>query len=81
MITEENIKRLNKLIAKYATQDYKRANPKPKFNKRHNPYTLSLLTNEAREMLHLACKENIAKEEIVKGYLLKKKISGEEDGL
>ena len=79
MITKENIKRLDNLVKKYAFQDYKRANPHMKT--RHNPYTLSPLTNEAREMLRLARKENITKEEEeeVKAYLLKKKMIGEED--
>ena len=79
MITEENIKRLDNLVKKYAFQDYKRSNPHMKT--RHNPYTLSPLTNEAREMLRLARKENITKEEEeeVKAYLLKKKMLGEED--
>lgn len=79
MITEENIKRLDDLVKKYAFQDFKRANPHMKM--RHNPYTLSPLTNEAREMLNLARKENITKEEEeeVKAYLLKKKMFGEED--
>lgn len=79
MITKENIKRLDNLVKKYAFQDYKRSNPHMKT--RHNPYTLSPLTNEAREMLRLARKENITKEEEeeVKAYLLKKKMLGEED--
>lgn len=83
MITENNIKRLENLVAKYAMQDYKRANPKPKINRdgsiKHNPYTLSPLTNEAREMLQLARKENITttEEEIVKAYLLKNLFIGD----
>lgn len=45
----------------------------------HNPYSLSENTNEAREVLKLALNENIAREdeEIVKSYLLNKKICGE----
>ena len=79
MITQENIERLDNLVKKYAKQDYERANPY--FGWSHNPYTLSPLTNEAREMLQIARKENITKEEeeSVKGYLLKKKMLGEED--
>ena len=79
MITQENIERLDKLVKKYATQDYKRA--APHFAWGHRSYTLSPLTNEAREMLQLARKENITKEEeeSVKAYLLKKKMLGEED--
>ena len=81
MITQENIERLDNLVKKYAKQDYERANPHPYFGRRHNPYTLSPLTNEAREMLQIALKENITKEEeeSIKGYLLKKKMLGEED--
>ncbi len=83
MITENNIKHLENLVAKYAMKDYKRANPKPKRNRdgsiKHNPYTLSPLTNEAREMLQLARKENITttEEEIVKAYLLKNLFIGD----
>jgi hypothetical protein len=85
MITENNLKRLDNLVAKYALMDYKRANPKRRIRKdgtvKHNPYTLSPLTNEAREMLTLARKKDITQEEeeIVKAYLLKQKIIGEED--
>ena len=82
MITEKNIETLDSFVAKYAMMDYKRANPKPKFRNEmpvHNPYTLSPDTNEAREMLHLARKTDITKEEeeSVKAYLLKKKLIGE----
>lgn len=79
MITEKNIERLDNLVKKYAMQDYKRA--APHWARRHRSYTLSPLTNEAREMLQLARKENITKEEeeTVKAYLLKKKMLGEED--
>lgn len=86
MITENNIKRLENLVAKYAMQDYKRANPKPKINRdgsiKHSPYTLSPLTNEAREMLQLARKEKITatEEEVVKAYLLKNLFIGDNDG-
>lgn len=85
MITENNLKRLDNLVAKYALMDYKRANPKRRIRKdgtvKHNPYTLSPLTNEAREMLTLARKKDITREEeeIVKAYLLKQKMIGEED--
>lgn len=85
MITENNLKRLDNLVAKYALMDYKRANPKRRIRKdgtvKHNPYTLSPLTNEAREMLTLARKKDITQEEeeIVKAYLLKQKMIGEED--
>ena len=85
MITENNLKRLDNLVAKYALMDYKRANPKRRIRKdgtvKHNPYTLSPLTNEAREMLALARKKDITQEEeeIVKAYLLKQKMIGEED--
>lgn len=85
MITENNIKRLDNLVAKYALMDYKRANPKRRIGKdgtvKHNPYTLSPLTNEAREMLALSKKNDITQEEeeTVKAYLLKQKMIGEED--
>jgi len=86
MITENNITRLKKLVGKYAKMDFNRANPKGvKMYKNgetnYKPYSLSPLTNEAREMLQLAQKDNISPEEenIVKSYLLNKKISGEED--
>lgn len=84
MITENNIKRLDDLVAKYAMMDYKRANPKRKIRKDgtviHNPYSLSSLTNEAREMLSLARKENLSAEEenTIKAYLLRMKIAGQE---
>lgn len=84
MITENNIKRLDDLVAKYAMMDYKRANPKQKIRKDgtviHNPYSLSPLTNEAREMLQLARKENLTVEEekTVKAYLLRMKMIGQE---
>ena len=86
MITENNIVRLEKLVSKYAKMDYNRANPKGvKLYKdgrtSYKPYSLSPLTNEAREMLQLAQKDDISLEEesIVKSYLLSKKLSGEED--
>ena len=75
MITKNNIKRLENLVTKYALEDY---NPKPKMSRngsiKHNPYTLSPLTNEARKMLQLARRENvsIAEEETIKAYLLRK---------
>lgn len=78
MITKNNIKRLENLVTKYALEDYKKANPKPKMSRngsiKHNPYTLSPLTNEARKMLQLARRENvsIAEEETIKAYLLRK---------
>ena len=75
-ITQKNIERLENIVAYYAMQDYKRANPKPKMRKDgtviHNPYSLSPLTNEARAMLAKArAGEN---EEEVKAYLLKHKM-------
>jgi hypothetical protein len=75
-----NILRLEKIVAHYAMADFLRANPKNKRKIRkdgtykHNPYSLSPLTNEAREILNLARqKENISKEDEarVKYYLLK----------
>lgn len=80
MITENNIKRLDDLIKKYAMQDYLRANPKKKDGrlkyKTYHPYSLSSETNEAREMYALARKKDITKEEeeTVKAYLLKHKL-------
>ena len=83
MITKDNIDRLDKLVAKYAMQDFLRVNTTKNgtIRKRHVPYSLSPLTNEAREMLILARKEDITieEEEIVKAYLLKKKMTGEEE--
>lgn len=81
MITKRNIERLENLVEKYAMQDYKRANPKPKMyangKTNHKPYSLSPGTNEAREMLHLARKKNITEDEenSVKTYLLKKRMA------
>jgi hypothetical protein len=88
MITENNIKRLDNIVSKYAMQDYLRANPNTPAERRkrmrkmlkgesaHNSYSLSLETNQAREMLHLAHKKNITAEEenTIKSYLLKKKM-------
>lgn len=73
MITRNNIERLEKIVAYYAMQDYKRANPN---GAKRNPYTLSPLTNEAREMLAIARKTDITTEEEndVKAYLLKQKM-------
>lgn len=87
MITERNIERLDRLVAKYAYEDFRQANPlgKRRIRKdgtvKHNPYSLSAKTNEAREMLIMARKKDITKEEeeIVKAYLLKQKLLGEED--
>lgn len=83
MITKNNIERLDKLVAKYAMQDFQRVNTTKNgtIRKRHVPYSLSPLTNEAREMLILARKEDITKEEeeIVKAYLLKAKMTEIED--
>lgn len=83
MITKNNIERLDKLVAKYAMQDFLRVNTTKNgtIRKRHVPYSLSPLTNEAREMLILARKEDITKEEEenVKAYLLKAKMTGMED--
>lgn len=84
MITANNIERLENLVAHYAMQDYLRVNPRRKkwsMNRKHNPYTLSPLTNEAREMLHLARQKDIDKEdeEEVKVYLLRQKMIGVED--
>jgi len=80
MITRNNIDRLDKIVAHYAMQDFKRANPQPKRyangKTNYKPYSLSPLTNEARKMLHLARKEMITPEEEreVKAYLLKHKM-------
>ncbi len=81
MITENNIKRLENIVAHFAMEDYKRANPKKKIDRKtgltiHNPYSLSPQTNEAREILKLSRKENISQdeEETVKAYLLKMKM-------
>lgn len=73
MITENNIKRLESIVAKYAMQDCKRVNP---YGTR-KPYSLSPLTNKTREMLNLARKNNISKEDkiTVKEYLLKHKMN------
>lgn len=75
-ITQKNIERLEDIVAYYAMQDYKRANPNPKMRKNgtviHNPYSLSPATNEARAMLASAIAgENV---EEVKAYLLKHKM-------
>ena len=80
MITQNNIDRLDKIVAHYAMQDFKQANPNPKRyangKSNYNPYSLSSLTNEARKMLHLARQETITPEEEgeVKAYLLKHKM-------
>ena len=81
MITENNVKRLENIVAHFAMEDYKRANPKRKISRKtgmliHNPYSLSQQTNEAREMLRISRKENISQdeEETVKAYLLKMKM-------
>ena len=68
MITENNVKRLENIVAHFAMEDYKRANPKRKISRKtgmpiHNPYSLSQQTNEAREMLRLSRKENISQDE------------------
>ena len=83
MITKNNIERLNNIVKKYALQDFYRANPPRKRwnpNRKHVPYTLSPMTNEAREMLAIAMKKDISREEEekVKAYLLRQKISGME---
>lgn len=77
MITQDNIIRLEQIVAHYAMQDFKRTNPNwRKYGSKRNPYTLSPLTNEAREMLAIARKTNINIEEenSVKAYLLKQKM-------
>ena len=84
MITKSNIERLDNLVKKYAMQDYLRANPPRRpcqMNRKNKPYSLSPRTNEAREMLALARNPNIKKceEEVVKAYLLRMKMLGEED--
>lgn len=77
MITQKNIERLSGIVSLLALKDYKRANPKRKVNKngtvKHNPYTLSEETEEARRLLINAKKENITREEEeeIKAYLLK----------
>jgi len=84
VITENNIKTLDNLVKKYALLDFFRANPKPikqyKNGKTsYKQYTLSPLTNEAREMLNLARQKKISREDelSVKGYLLMQKFNGE----
>lgn len=83
MITENNIHRLEQIVAKYAMQDYNRANPRRKLDRTgnpiHNPYTLSPFTNEAREMLHIALNPNRTpeEEEECKAYLLRHKLMEE----
>ena len=76
MITENNIERLNKIVAHYAMHDYKQANPKPVYDRKGNPkrkpYSLSELSMEARQMLHDAV--NGKSEEQVKAYLLRQKM-------
>ena len=84
MITQKNVERLEKIVAHYAMQDYKQANPKRKIRKDgtviHNPYSLSDETNEAREILALALQLVGAaalggpQEDLVKAYLLKHKM-------
>lgn len=89
MITNNNIERLVKLVRKYARADYLRANPPERRRMRkdgtmtYTPYTLSPRTNEAREMLILARKENPteSEENAVKAYLLRMKMAGEEDNI
>ena len=71
----------------YAYQDFKAANPKGRqytkkgAEKPYNPYTLSPLTNEAREHYRLA--QSLIwpteKEEKIKGYLMKLRRLGELD--
>lgn len=84
MITARNIEMLDNMVKKYALMDFFRANPKPLKRYRNGetnyvPYSLSPLTNEAREMLKLARQEEISREdeEKVKGYLLLKRMNGE----
>ena len=84
MITASNRKFLEQLVAKYAMQDFKAANPKPKWDRnglpKRNPYSLSSRTNEAREMYAIACNENRTQEEEerCKAYILRHKLIEEE---
>ena len=69
--------RLDKIISEFALRDFKRANPKPKFGKKTNPYSLGYETNEARELKNLlygipADQISLESETEVKAYLLKK---------
>lgn len=73
MITQNNIKNLYNIAANLAFIDYRIANPKGKYKKRH-PSGSSYDQEEAQEYYELALKrENISRdeEEIVKAYLLR----------
>lgn len=86
MLTDTNIKNLEALNAKYHYSDQQ--NYMKKYKDRKKPksgnYTIpeSLESGIAREMLELARKKCISRdeEESVKGYLLAKKMAGELDG-
>jgi hypothetical protein len=83
LITDKNIKHLENLVKKYALLDFFRANPKPIRQYRngqtnYNPYGLSTLTNDAREMLSLARNNpDRESEEKIKGYLFIKRMNNE----
>ena len=76
MITQENISRLERIVAHYAMQDYQQANQKPAFDRNGNPkrkpYSLSYATMQARDMLHDAVSGK--NEEEIKAYLLHQKL-------
>lgn len=87
-ITDGNRNFLSELVARLAFKDFYQAN-KENIEKRkidrngcikHNPYSLSNETNEAREMLKIANKlENTPEEvEAVKAYILKAKLRKQE---
>lgn len=76
MITQENISRLERIVAHYAMLDYQQANQKPTFDRKGNPkrkpYSLSDATMQARDLLHDAVSGK--NEEEIKAYLLRQKL-------
>ena len=76
MITQKNIDNLYRIASNLSLKDYRAANPtsngKPVY-RTHKPYGLSGETKEATELLKMASKSEVTREEeeTIKGYLLK----------
>lgn len=81
MITQNSIDNLYKISSNLSMKDYRAMNPIKKDNtpkyKKHRPYSLSDETIKATELLKIASKQEVTREEEeqIKAYLLKIKLT------